>query len=225
MPSRTRRRLRRCRFSTRFGTQDKRCAQYAGTTLLNASLNNLLPAFKTADGDYQLAVVVRPEDSVASLAIPPQCTIIRAANACDGLSSSISDAVTFISQQPRWQHIQTLALMLGDMPALQTETVNKLAQYAHQNRIIRPAFRQQPGHPVFFGRRFWPELMTLSETTSDPGQNYGGQRSDATGATSVGDTGARKVIKQHASEFSLIPVEDEGVIFDIDTPQQIIPTD
>jgi len=185
-------------FSRRFGEQDKRCAEYAGTTLLSASLSNLLPAFRTPAGKYQLTVVIRPEDSPQDLGIPAECTVIRAPSAAQGLSASIADAVTEINLDMQWQQITSLALMLGDMPEIKQQTIALLRRQATEHNIVRPVFQQQPGHPVLFGRTFWTQLMKGTD-----------------------DQGGRQVIKNTPDSFLAIATNDAGVIYDIDTPQQI----
>ncbi|HEX7051704.1 MAG TPA: nucleotidyltransferase family protein [Longimicrobiales bacterium] len=62
--------------------------------------------------------------------------------------------------------------------------------------IVRPVYRGVPGHPTIFPRRLFAEL-------SASGLPHG----------------ARSVIEAHAAEVVDVPVEDAGVVADIDTPE------
>ena len=189
-------------FSTRFGDKDKRIAGFpqngSSTGLLSTTLNNVLPAFIDADGQCCLAVVLRPEDSAEALGVPPQCRIIHAPNAAAGLGASIADALTVIAENNYWPSAHALALILGDMPELRAETITDLTQQISKSTIIRPYFNGKPGHPVLFGRTFWTQLS----------KNIHGE-------------GARQIIKNNQQAFKAVEVSDPGVLFDIDTPDQL----
>lgn len=61
--------------------------------------------------------------------------------------------------------------------------------------IVRPVYRDRPGHPVLFARAIWKEL-------ADPGLARG----------------ARDVVHRHAREIRDVPIDERGVVVDIDTP-------
>lgn len=182
-------------FSRRFGREDKRTAQLAdGSPLLERTLSRLQPAFTTPSGCCLLAVVIRPEDSPEALGIPPECMILRAPNAALGLGSSIADALHAVQQIPSLNHIDSVAITPGDMPAIRPVTVTALLAYASADTIVRPRYREQPGHPVLFGRRFWAELRAIN-----------------------GGPGARQVIAANRRALVVVDVDDPGVVLDIDT--------
>ncbi|HSW83600.1 MAG TPA: hypothetical protein VLH12_09000, partial [Usitatibacter sp.] len=54
------------------------------------------------------------------------------------------------------------------------------------------------GHPVGFSARLREDLLALD-----------------------GDEGARSVIQSHRDAVTLIPVDDEGITVDIDTPRDL----
>jgi molybdenum cofactor cytidylyltransferase len=60
------------------------------------------------------------------------------------------------------------------------------------------AYKDRRGNPVLFGRKFFPELETLS-----------------------GDTGAREVVARHQQLVSQIEADDDGPLLDIDTPEEL----
>jgi len=181
-------------FSRRFGGEDKRTAPLAtGGTLLARTLARLLPAFTPASGECLLAVVIRPGDCPSALGIPVQCPILRAPNAGHGLGASIADAMRGIREMPLIDTVDSIAILLGDMPAIRAQTLSDLIHFSRVDTIVRPYYRGQPGHPVIFGRKFWPQLRTVT-----------------------GEQGARQVVNAHASGVLAVAVDDPGILLDVD---------
>jgi len=86
---------------------------------------------------------------------------------------------------------------LGDVPLLQRKTVDHIIDIYHANSIplVAPVYRGQRGNPVLFAASLLPELKQLD-----------------------GDMGARELFNRHP--HILVPVDDPGVIIDIDTPEE-----
>ncbi len=63
--------------------------------------------------------------------------------------------------------------------------------------IVRPVYRDRPGHPILLARGLWLEF-------ADPAL----------------EEGARDVIHRHAEEIHDVPINDRGVTVDIDTPAE-----
>jgi len=95
-------------------------------------------------------------------------------------------------------------IFLGDLPLLEDGTIRRIAEEGlsrlrrcgpSQPVVVRPTFRGVPGHPVFLGncRRIdWVQLR--------------------------GDAGARGFLCR-VQNRTLLPVEDPGVVMDVDTPE------
>jgi molybdenum cofactor cytidylyltransferase len=85
-----------------------------------------------------------------------------------------------------------------DHPLVQPGTVRSLiaAHALHPEAIVRPAYDGRPGHPTLFPRPTWPALQEHSLPH-----------------------GARSVAEDPATETMDVPVEDAGVLADIDTPE------
>jgi CTP:molybdopterin cytidylyltransferase MocA len=83
-----------------------------------------------------------------------------------------------------------------DYPGVQQETVAKLIQTFEERNatIVNPSCDGEPGHPVIFSRRVFAELLV----------------------TGLPD-GARTVMAAHARDTFLVPVDDRGVLIDVDT--------
>ncbi|MDX5376500.1 MAG: nucleotidyltransferase family protein [Halomonas sp.] len=175
--------------SRRFGS-DKRLAQLAdGRTLLATTLAAAMDAFE------QVRVVVDTRVALADLGIPEAMALVIRPAAPVGLGGSIAHAFRELDQPLSRCDVNSVAIWLGDMPWVRPETCQRLARRAAADTIVRPLYRDMPGHPVFFGRDFWPAL-----------------------AANQDDLGARPVIARFADRVIAVPVADPGVIRDIDYP-------
>ncbi len=94
----------------------------------------------------------------------------------------------------------TAALIaLGDQPRVSVATLNRIATALREggDRIYLPTFGGRRGHPIGLPRRFWPEVLALERGSS-----------------------LREVIRRHQSATVEIPVPDDAVLWDMDTPQE-----
>lgn len=184
--------------SRRFGQQDKRLAKLAGQPLLSISLER-------AQQCYPLVVVaLRQEDSHGNLgftsgATKPEIAHYYCQNPQRGLGANLAQSVGWIDQQPQYANVQWLAVLLADMPFISDATQLALQQWANKHNIVRPMWRGKAGHPVLFGRDYWPQLMALQ-----------------------GDQGAAAVLRSNVDRVKCVDVEDSGVCFDIDTEQALL---
>ena len=110
-----------------------------------------------------------------------------------GMSTSIRRGIKAVDRRS-----DGILIALGDHPFLQTRTINALIRVFARGRrtIIVPSFRKKKGHPVIFHRKYKKELLTLR-----------------------GDVGARSIVEHHIDDVGVVPVKSEGVVKDIDTPE------
>lgn len=80
----------------------------------------------------------------------------------------------------------------GDLPLVRPETLRAVADALQQHPVVVPVFNGARGHPVGFAASCGPRLMALA-----------------------GEQGAAPVVK--AMGATLLPVDDEGVVTDVDT--------
>lgn len=94
---------------------------------------------------------------------------------------------------------QGLLVTLVDVPLVAPETIRRVADVWRRTRapIVRPAIGARHGHPVIFDRALFDELRRAPL-----------------------ESGAKTVVRAHAAEIVEVPVEDEGAMIDIDTPQE-----
>src|SRR5438132_10355834 len=91
-----------------------------------------------------------------------------------------------------------VAVLPVDFPLVRPATVAALVHSFDKSPapLIRPVYKGAPGHPTIFARALYDDLMHA----------HGAQ-------------GARDVVAAYAGEIRNIEVDDEGVIIDIDTPE------
>lgn len=176
--------------SKRYGSDKRLALLPEGQTLLHATLNLAQRHFT------HTVLVLGHNDKSHELEIPNAVTIVHAPEAQIGLGTSIASAFQYLLDTQ--SDAETAAVLLGDMPWIQDNTVERLKQKANASTIVRPIFQGQVGHPVFFGNAFWRDLSALS-----------------------GDDGAKSVVRRHREACGFVDVDDVGVLKDVDRPEDL----
>lgn len=93
--------------------------------------------------------------------------------------------------------VEGVLVALVDVPMVRSSTVRQVidAWQTTHAPIVRPAIGTRHGHPVLFDRTLFDEL----------------RRAPA-------DGGAKAVVHAHADRVVNVPVDDEGCLLDVDTP-------
>ncbi|MBX8545619.1 nucleotidyltransferase family protein [Pseudomonas cichorii] len=174
--------------SRRFADDKRRALLPDGRTMLQASIDTARQSFN------EVWVVLRSDDDAQALGIVPDVGIVRSEQADQGMGHSLASGIEALMPSPAI----AVAILLADMPWLQTATLRSLVQLADPQRIAQPVHAGQRGHPVIIGRRFWPELLLLE-----------------------GDQGARKLLTANVSVCDLMATDDPGTVRDVDTPEHL----
>lgn len=179
--------------SRRFGSDKRRAVLADGRSLLQTSLALAQASFSAT------WLVLRQDDSPKELGIADTVNVIHAPADSLGLGTSLARAFQILerSRSEKWDPIAA-AVLLGDMPWVSPTTCRRLAERAHSKRILHPRHAGRGGHPVVFGRAFWPELACLH-----------------------GDRGASGVVRRHAFACHAIDVDDPGIFSDVDVPEAL----
>jgi molybdenum cofactor cytidylyltransferase len=135
-------------------------------------------------------VVVRSADAELAARFSTEgAIVVECAQAHLGMGHSLGCGVSALRDASGW------IVALGDMPRVQPSTIVALAQrLAAGARIVVPIWDGQRGHPVGFAASLREELLALS-----------------------GDSGARALLQRHAADVEWIPVNDPGILQDVDT--------
>jgi molybdenum cofactor cytidylyltransferase len=143
---------------------------------------------------HRIVAVVRPDsrDLIDLFAREGVATVL-ACEAEEGIGSSLSAAVAATNDAPGW--IVALADMPYIRPATYSLVVNALAA---GSELAAPVYRGRRGHPVGFSSRFRDALTQLR-----------------------GDEGAQVIVRQSEDLITRIAVDDPGILFDIDLPEDL----
>jgi len=110
-----------------------------------------------------------------------------------GMGSSLACGVRASHASAGW------CILPADMPGVMISTTQKIVAAVQAGAALAaPSYRGIRGHPVAFHRKFSNLLQTLD-----------------------GDRGARAIIEEHHAELLQVPVDDAGVLEDIDTPDEL----
>ncbi len=141
----------------------------------------------------EVVVVVNP-----SAALPIDragCTVVVNPDAHRGLASSLRAGVMAASELA-----DAYLVALADMPAISAALIATLVEAYRRSgkKILVPVYEGRNGHPVIFGSECKQRLLRLE-----------------------GDVGGRAIIRENAEIVECMPVDDSGVVFDIDTPEDL----
>jgi xanthine dehydrogenase accessory factor len=136
--------------------------------------------------------VVTAPGAAIELPDDPRVELVENPRAEEGIASSIRAGLTGLPETT-----EVVAIALGDMPLVATETVRELLRTYEETRtpIVFPQYRGRQGNPVLWDRGFLGALRELE-----------------------GDRGAKALLERNRDLALAVPVEDRGVCLDIDTP-------
>ncbi len=134
------------------------------------------------------------EDEVRHLAerFPVQ-SIYNTAHAQGGMISSIQRGLRGVPPGRR-----AALIVLGDQPQVRARTVQRVCEaFARRGAsLVVPSYRNRRGHPWLIARPLWEDLLTLRPPQTP-----------------------RDFLNAHAGEIHYVIVEDEGILQDLDTPE------
>lgn len=110
----------------------------------------------------------------------------------EGMATSLRAGLEALSPQA-----DAALILLADQPLVRPATLNRLADHYRRTnpRILIPTCRGIRGNPVLLDRSLFAEAMALA-----------------------GDVGCRALFAQHPEAIAKLEVEDEGILLDIDNP-------
>ncbi|MCG8043946.1 MAG: nucleotidyltransferase family protein [Candidatus Thiodiazotropha taylori] len=138
--------------------------------------------------------VVRPDDVELSTALSELgYRVVENLQPESGMGESLAVAVTASLDAGGW------LVALGDMPWIKPQTIAKVAERLVKGAsLVAPVYKGERGHPVGFATRWGERLVELN-----------------------GDRGARQLLIDYPSDLELLPVDDPGILLDVDFPEQL----
>jgi molybdenum cofactor cytidylyltransferase len=120
--------------------------------------------------------------------------LVYAARAAEGMAESLKAGVAALPADSGGAFV-----FLGDMPKTSTAVLPDLVRALGAGALAAaPAFKGRRGHPVLLSSALFPRLLALA-----------------------GDRGAAAVLGDLGSALALVDSPDEGVLFDVDRPQDL----
>lgn len=175
----------------------KLLAPFEGRPLIVGALDAAFAAparrvLLVTDGDPDLARIAA--DHAGTLGRRADLEIVVAADAAEGMGASLRTAVAALQSDS-----DGVFVFLGDMPRVPPGLAGDLARALRPGvDAAAPCFAGRRGHPVLFGRACYPALRGLE-----------------------GDVGAREVLAALGERLALVESPDDGLLFDVDRPEDL----
>jgi molybdenum cofactor cytidylyltransferase len=123
-------------------------------------------------------------------------TFVQNDDFAHGLSTSLRAGIGAVPPE-----CDGAVVLLGDMPGVSAPLIEKVVQAfdpGEDRAICVATARGERGHPVLWGRQFFPELEALD-----------------------GDAGARAVMSRYPNLVCEVEAGDDAPLADIDTPEAL----
>lgn len=142
----------------------------------------------------RVVAVVRPgHEALAGLLAEAGCEIVPCPRADQGMGESLAAGIRATPDATGW------LLALADMPFIAPGSYRAVAARLQAGaRLAAPQYAGRRGHPVGFAEEWFARLAALT-----------------------GDQGAKGILEGHRQELILCPVDDPGVIWDVDRPENL----
>lgn len=143
----------------------------------------------------RVVAVVRPgHGELAALLAAAGCKIVLCPEAEDGMGHSLAAGVRATAGASGW------IVALADMPFIACASHQAVASGLRAGASLAASqYQGRRGHPVGFSSVWFAQLAALT-----------------------GDQGARSILEQHRTELVVCPVDDPGVLRDIDRPADMV---
>lgn len=176
--------------SRRMGKRNKLLAEVDGEAMVNRAVQSAREA-----GCEPVMVVTghEREQVVATLGEQP-VSLVHNPDYAEGLSTSLATGLGALPE-----HVDGVVVLLGDMPRVNHQVLERLIAAfdpVEGRAICVPTFNGKRGNPVLWSRRLFAEMGQVK-----------------------GDVGARHLIGEHAELVCEVPMPDDGVLMDVDTPE------
>ena len=132
--------------------------------------------------------------SAATRAFDPRALIVHAADHAEGMGASLRAGIASLPDDAAGVFV-----FLGDMPRAPHAVLRPMAEAVRAGALAAaPVFGHRRGNPVLLSRALFPRLLALT-----------------------GDAGARGVLQDLGDRLALIDSPDDGVLYDVDVPEDL----
>lgn len=122
-------------------------------------------------------------------------TILINEHYAEGMFTSIQTGVANLPPQTKG-----FFLLLADTPIISAETIPSLINaFQNQSEIVYPCYQEERGHPPLISARYIPDILSWKE-----------------------EGGLRAVLNRFEDYAINVPVNDRGILLDMDTPSDYL---
>ncbi|KAA0681400.1 NTP transferase domain-containing protein [Roseomonas genomospecies 6] len=175
--------------SSRMGGSNKLLADVGGEPLVVRTVESVL----ASQAKPVVVVTGHMAEAVSAPLAGRPLTIVHNPAFADGLSASLRAGLAALPAD-----VDGVVVCLGDMPLVTPQAIDRLiAAYnpLEGRTVCVPTVHGKRGNPVLWDRGFFAEMAKLT-----------------------GDSGAKSLLATHADQVVEVPVEDGGILYDVDTP-------
>ncbi|KAA9165752.1 nucleotidyltransferase family protein [Amycolatopsis acidicola] len=172
----------------RFG-RPKALVELDGEPLVRRALRVL-----TEGGCGPVRVVLGAQAEDARALLPDPSIAVYAEDWAAGMGASLRAGLRALPPA------DAVLVHLVDLPGVTPEVVRRMLEWSSPEVVARAAYEGKPGHPVLFGRRWWPAIAESAN----------------------GDRGARDWLKTR-EDVRLVDCSELGSGTDVDTPADLNP--
>jgi molybdenum cofactor cytidylyltransferase len=162
------------------------------TTVLRQVIN----AFQTAGVDDILVVTGGAREQVEAVVGKSVLTVFNPEFAKGEMLNSVQAGLAGIKPET-----EAVLIALGDQPQVRERSVRLVMEAYHKSgaAIIVPSFQMRRGHPWLVTRPLWDEILEMRPPASP-----------------------RDFLNRHTSDIHYVPVEDDSILQDLDTPDDYL---
>ncbi|UPG71484.1 molybdopterin-binding/glycosyltransferase family 2 protein [Roseomonas gilardii subsp. gilardii] len=179
--------------SRRMGPVNKLLAEdAAGRPMIARTVDHVL----ASRADPVIVVTGHERERVEAALAGRPVRFVHAPDHAEGLSASLRAGLEAVPEDS-----EGALVCLGDMPLVGPGTLDRILDGfdpAAGRSVVQPVHEGQPGNPVLWGREFFAEIRALT-----------------------GDRGARGLLARHAAHLATVPVTEDSVLRDFDTPEAL----
>ncbi len=182
--------------SRRMGKANKLLTDVDGRAMVNRVAEQI-----TASKAEGLLVVTGHEKDQVEAALKDHATaFVHNSDYADGLSTSLKSGLRALpdAMEGDWDGV---IVCLGDMPLVLADHIDQLIRAfdpVEGRSICVPVHGRKRGNPVVWSKQFIAEILAVT-----------------------GDIGARHLLEEHADQVIEVPIDQDGVLFDVDTPDRL----
>ena len=145
--------------------------------------------------DHVIVVLGHMADEIGPVLATCEVRCVVNEHYCAGMTTSVQCGIA--ASRERGGDATGYLICLGDQPGVGPGAVRAVIAAASSGTgIVIPRFRGRRGHPIFVSANYTDEIFRLGE-----------------------DAGLNQVTGRHPDDTAEIEVEDEGVLADLDTPE------